>query len=112
MDVQNELNSQNNKAAPTLARRLILFLTISAAGLIADLWTKSYMFEELGLPHETIGVDWWIIENFFGFQTAVNQGALFGMGQGGSSIFALFSVIALRQFYFGLSAAKPGKAYS
>ena len=100
MDVQNELISQKNKAAPTLARRLILFLTISAAGLIADLWTKSYMFEELGLPHETIGVDWWIIENFFGFQTAVNQGALFGMGQGGSSIFALFSVIAFTAILF------------
>ena len=110
MDVQNELNSQKNKTAPTLAGRLILFLTISAGGLIADLLTKSYMFEELGLPHETIGVDWWIIENFFGFQTAVNQGALFGMGQGGSSIFALFSVIAFTAILFWLVRGEAWKS--
>ena len=100
MDDQNELNSKPNNTAPTLAGRLKLFLTIGISGLVADLWTKSYMFAELGLPHETIGVDWWVIEDFFGFQTAVNQGALFGMGQGGSSVFALFSVIAFIAILF------------
>ena len=100
MDDQNELKSKLNNTAPTLAGRLILFLTIGISGLLADLWTKSYMFTELGLPHEEIGVNWWVIEGFFGFQTAVNQGALFGMGQGGSSIFALFSVIAFIAILF------------
>ena len=100
MDDQNELTSLQNNSAPTLAGRLKLFLTIGISGLVADLWTKSYMFAELGLPHETIGVDWWVIEDFFGFQTAVNQGALFGMGQGGSSVFALFSVIAFIAILF------------
>ena len=79
---------------PTLATRLSLFLAISVTGLMADLWSKSHMFSELGLPHESNQVEWWVIKDFFGFQTAVNQGALFGIGQGGSSIFALFSVVA------------------
>ena len=100
MDDQNELTSIQNNSAPTLAGRLKLFLTIGIVGLLADLWTKSYLFAELGLPHETIGVDWWVIEDFFGFQTAVNQGALFGMGQGGSSVFALFSVLAFIAILF------------
>ncbi len=94
MDDQNELPASPTQSAPTLARRLALYFTISIAGLIADLWTKWYMFAELGLPYESTGVDWWVIDEFFGFQTAVNQGALFGIGQGGSSLFALFSVIA------------------
>ena len=100
MDDQNELTSIQNNSAPTLAGRLKIFLAIGISGLLADLWTKSYLFAELGLPHETIGVDWWVIEDFFGFQTAVNQGALFGMGQGGSSVFALFSVIAFIAILF------------
>ena len=79
---------------PTLATRLSLFLAISVTGLLADLWSKSHMFSELGLPYESNQVEWWVIKDFFGFQTAVNQGALFGIGQGGSSIFALFSVVA------------------
>ena len=100
MDDQNELTSIQNNSAPTLAGRLKIFLAIGISGLLADLWTKSYLFAELGMPHETIGVDWWVIEDFFGFQTAVNQGALFGMGQGGSSVFALFSVIAFIAILF------------
>lgn len=100
MDDQNELTSIQNNSAPTLAGRLKIFLAIGISGLLADLWTKSYLFAELGLPDETIGVDWWVIEDFFGFQTAVNQGALFGMGQGGSSVFALFSVIAFIAILF------------
>ena len=79
---------------PTLATRLSLFLAISVTGLMADLWSKTHMFFEIGLHHESNQVEWWVVKDFFGFQTAVNQGALFGIGQGGSSIFALFSVVA------------------
>ncbi len=110
MDDQNELASTQYKTAPSLARRMTLYLMISIGGLVADLWTKSFMFAELGLPHETIGVDWWVIEDFFGFQTAVNQGALFGMGQGGSSVFALFSVVAFTAILFWFIRGKAWKS--
>ncbi len=36
----------------------------------------------------------WMIENYVGVQTAVNEGALFGMGAGFGSLFALLSVLA------------------
>ena len=111
MDDQNELwASTELKTAPTMASRLTLFLIISSCGLAADLWTKSHMFGKYGLPHKSPGVDEWVIEDFFGFQTAVNQGALFGMGQGGSSIFALFSVIAFTAILFWLIKGKAWKS--
>ena len=80
----------------TLSQRMILFCSIAVLGLAADLWTKSTMFSMLGLPHEAQQyVDWWVIDDFFGFQTAVNQGALFGMGQGKVILFRIFSAVAL-----------------
>ena len=39
------------------------------------------MFARLGMP----GPDsrtWWLWDGVFGFQTSLNEGALFGMGQG------------------------------
>ena len=36
----------------------------------------------------------WLIENYVGIQTAVNEGALFGMGAGFGTMFAILSVIA------------------
>ena len=37
---------------------------------------------------------WWLWQNVFGFQTSLNEGALFGMGQGFWPVFAALSVIA------------------
>ncbi|MFP6753125.1 MAG: signal peptidase II, partial [Pirellulaceae bacterium] len=80
--------------APTgiqVRQRLLLFLGIAVAGCLLDLWTKQLMFDWLKLPgHRT----YWVVENFFGFQTAVNQGALFGLGQGFTTVFRLVSVLA------------------
>ena len=66
-------------------------------GTVADLLTKHLVFGkyfkeriEPGQPPETI---WWIQE-WLGVQTSTNQGALFGMGQGLSMVFALLSVVA------------------
>jgi len=77
-----------------IRRRLVLFLAIAAAGCGLDLWTKTLVFDWLGLPsNEGPGIQW-IINGFFGFQTAVNQGALFGLGQKFTIVFRLVSVLA------------------
>ena len=73
--------------------RLILFLVIAAAGFGADLATKHWIFNKLGLPGRS-GV-WWIVDDVFGFQTSLNQGALFGIGQGQIPLFVTLSCIAL-----------------
>jgi signal peptidase II len=60
---------------------------------LLDLATKHWIFEELGRPGEK--EIWWIIPNVFGFQTSINQGALFGIGQGQIPLFVTLSFIAL-----------------
>ena len=73
------------------ANRYVLFFTIAGAGCLADLATKSWTFALLGQPpSQTL----WIIDGVFGFQTSLNQGALFGMGQGFVVFFAVMSILA------------------
>jgi signal peptidase II len=38
---------------------------------------------------------WWVWEPYFGIETALNTGALFGMGAGKSHFFALLSIVAM-----------------
>ncbi|MAI72234.1 MAG: peptidase A8 [Rhodopirellula sp.] len=72
--------------------RLILFLSLAILGGIADLWSKSFIFSWRGLPgNKDI---WWIVDGYFGIETAVNIGAVFGLGAGKGTIFAAFSIIA------------------
>ncbi len=50
------------------------------------------MFSSQGLRNGEI---WWVIPNYAGFQLSLNEGALFGMGQGLVWLFALLSVVAV-----------------
>lgn len=73
--------------------RLVLFVAVAAIGCALDLTTKDWIFGKLGLPGET-GVQW-LIPDVFGFQTSLNQGALFGIGQGQIPLFVGLSFVAL-----------------
>jgi signal peptidase II len=72
--------------------RWCVFGSIAVLGTIADLWTKSWIFNWLGLPGTS--PPHWIIEPYFGLETAVNPGAVFGLGAGFGLLFAAFSVLA------------------
>ncbi len=71
--------------------RWVTFWSIALVGCAIDLWTKHFMFSWLGMPG---GKTYWIIDGIFGWQTSLNQGALFGMGQGMAIWFAALSVLA------------------
>ena len=73
------------------ANRYVVFFAIMLLGCLLDLWSKSYLFSWLGMPG---GPKYWIIDGIFGFETSLNEGALFGVGQGAVGWFAAFSVIA------------------
>ncbi len=77
--------------------RLLLFAVIAAVGCAVDLATKHWIFGKLGRPGEQDV--WSLIPNFcgleFGFQTSLNQGALFGIGQGQIPLFVTLSLVAL-----------------
>ena len=73
--------------------RFFLFLLIAAVGFLADIATKHWIFAKLGRPGER--PVYWIIDGVFGFQTSLNQGALFGIGQGRVTLFVALSLVAL-----------------
>jgi signal peptidase II len=50
--------------------------------------------------------EWWIWENVLGIETALNHGALFGMGQGRSGLFAIMSIVAAVGIVYWLFVAK------
>ena len=65
-------------------------------GAVADLWSKSAVFERFyPLEPPFYQEPYWIFEPIFGIQTSTNAGALFGLGQGYSSLFASLSVVVL-----------------
>ena len=89
--------------------RYLLFscLTIIGAGL--DLWSKQVVFAWRALPGQKDV--YWIIEGYFGIETAVNIGAVFGIGGGKGMLFAGISVVALIGigvwlFHFGAAESK------
>ncbi|MCA9240661.1 MAG: signal peptidase II, partial [Planctomycetales bacterium] len=86
--------------------RIVLFALLAIAGLTVDLWTKHVMFSwpEL-LEHQV----YWIVPDHAGFQLSLNEGGLFGMGQGSQTLLAAFSVLAaiaipVWLFYFNAGA--------
>ncbi|MEN1679170.1 MAG: signal peptidase II [Planctomycetota bacterium] len=71
--------------------RFFTFTAIAVAGLVADLVTKSWLF---GWPKTRFGGVHWLIDGYVGFQCSLNEGALFGLGQGAQAWFAAVSVLA------------------
>ncbi len=87
--------------------RYVAFFLIAGAGVAADLATKRLMFEWLGMPG--IRAPIWIINGVFGFETSLNEGALFGMGQGKAWFFSALSVaaaVAIAWYLFVAGAAR------
>jgi len=84
--------------------RYVIFLTLATCGAIADLWTKEVIFRWRGLPGQADV--WWLIDGYVGVETAVNIGAVFGLGAGRGVLFAGLSVVAgialfVWLFFFG-----------
>ncbi len=71
--------------------RYVVFASLAILGCLVDLVTKSWIFARLGPPGGRIE---WLWDDVFGFQTNLNEGALFGMGQGMSMVFAVLSIVA------------------
>jgi signal peptidase II len=83
-------NSLHTDAIPR--NRYVTFFAIAALGCAADLITKQWIFQWRGMPGES--PVWWLWPKYVGIETAVNQGALFGMGAGFGWGFAVLSVVA------------------
>ena len=89
---------QSSRAVDAARRRpwgnVVLFFLIACVGCFIDLATKHWVFAWRGFSgyHNDV---WWIWDGYLGIQTAINYGALFGMGQGFTNVFVIMSFIAL-----------------
>jgi len=79
-----------------------LFLAIAFVGLTADLLTKYWAFQALGMPGEfkwetepELNAIYWIWQGVFGFQTTLNPGALFGILAGQRNLLVGLSLVFL-----------------
>lgn len=77
---------------PVVWARFAVFAAIAVVGYAADWLTKYWIFQWPPGPGRQ--GEWWLVEDFCGVQHAWNHGALWGMGQGYSSVFASISVLA------------------
>jgi signal peptidase II len=66
------------------------FWIVVALGLLVDLWSKDWAFRTLGQSGRRV-----LIPHVLEFQTMVNDGALFGIGGGQTTLFLLASLLAL-----------------
>ena len=82
--------------------RIVWFCSLAIAGCLTDLISKHLVFRHPQLFRDS---EWWLWEPHIGIQKSLNEGALFGMGQGNVWLFALLSIAAviaipLWLFYF------------
>ena len=78
--------------------RYVLFFSLAIFGALADLISKSVIFNRFFDPTLEFQELHWLVENYFGIQCSHNPGALFGIGPGLSWVFATISIVAI----FGL----------
>ena len=89
--------------------RWLAYFAIAVGGTAVDLWTKQAVFTWRGLPGEL--PPWWLIEPSVGIETAVNPGALFGMGAGWGKLFAVLSILAAAAIVLWLSKFQAIKSW-
>ncbi|MFM7108480.1 MAG: signal peptidase II [Planctomycetaceae bacterium] len=75
------------------SRGWILFATLATAAAVGDLVSKSVAFARLGMPGS--GIASVLVPRILVLETNLNEGALFGLGQGMGSGFAAVSVVAI-----------------
>jgi signal peptidase II len=83
-------------------RAVCIFVAITCVGVAADLLTKHWVFQALGMPGEYKAATnpelhhvYWIWQDIVGFQTSVNTGGLFGLGSKHTKAIAALSLIFL-----------------
>ena len=74
--------------------RIAVYVVLTTVALATDLISKSVIFGRLGGVFQGTG---WLVDGWLKFElhTSLNAGALWGMGQGFASFFALLSVVAV-----------------
>jgi signal peptidase II len=98
--------SSTDALPPVPWTRHLAFWPLVALGLAADLGSKHWMFSQADLLAGDVK---WVWQGHAGFQLSLNEGALFGLGQGGVWVFAACSIaaaVAIPVWLFRLGGAR------
>ena len=87
----NQVSGQGPEMTRVPTSRVVVFLVLAVVGCGLDLGAKHLMF---AWPKLKAGGIHWLAPEYAGFQLSLNEGALFGMGQGAQFWFAALSVVA------------------
>ena len=79
--------------AASTGRGWPLFLAVTLLAVTADLVSKEWVFSARGMPGQSAPVP--VLPPWLVLETNLNEGALFGMGQGMGAVFATVSVAAV-----------------
>lgn len=88
--------------------RVPIFIGLTTLSLAIDLLSKSWAFETFGVRNGSH----WLLDSWVRFRwfTSLNEGALWGMGQGFAWAFALLSVAAFAGIVFWLFARSAARS--
>ena len=87
-------NSPLPEARAVPPSRYAVFFVIAVVGCAVDLLTKSWIFARIGPPGPDQDVPIVLWPGVFSLTTSLNEGALFGIGQGMTPVFAALSILA------------------
>lgn len=71
----------------------LVFMLLALGAAALDLITKQWLFSVLGMPGRHPGIV--VVPGILSLETNLNEGALFGIGQGFGMVFAAISVVAI-----------------
>lgn len=96
--------------APLSLRRFVLILLTTVVGVVWDLGSKSVVFQWLGYPGGQGRTYRWLGDlSTFRLFTSFNEGALWGVGQGLTWLFAALSVVATVVIVYCLLMTPAGR---
>ena len=91
-----QLPTRSTTATPSIFRRLCLIVPLTFCGVTCDLYSKMVVFDSLGYPGQQGPTYRWLGQlSTFRLFTSFNEGALWGIGQGFTWLFAALSVVAV-----------------
>lgn len=107
----DEPQSTSTITTPFNVRRLSLILPLTTAGVWWDLYSKSVVFGWLGYPGGQGRVFHWLGQlSTFRLFTSFNEGALWGVGQGLTWLFATLSFLAVAVIVYCLLKTSAGRS--
>ncbi len=107
----DEPQSTSTCATPFNFRRLGLILPLTVVCVWWDLYSKSAVFDRLGYPDGRGPVHQWFGRlSTFQLYTSFNEGALWGVGQGLTWLFATLSIVAVAVIAYCLLKTSAGQS--